>query len=258
MSGNVKTPTYNYSTIHDKPSTAMVQEKTSAAGNRTSVNSPAVAAAAHHKPINTDQLEGWWCSCLDSRNLYGYDSALRVLPSSGNRVFRGGISEHVSSDDTWDVSELMEEMRDHDRHRDKVHSSMLHGVPMPTLPQYSSPRSWLSSDRANGFISVYNTAEGSSPMPALIPCKLSTTAHDICLYLRRAANLLYVVFGDLTSRCLGAKECPLIIQNDFLGTLGHSAIKDIQDEGINVDLQYLIKFYIGLSLFIRFFSFTLY
>lgn len=161
MSGNAKIPACNYSTIRDR--STMVQEKADTAQYR--------AENARNK-ANTDVLEGWWISCLDSRNVYGYDSVLRVLPTSGNRVFRGGITEHVSAEDIWDVSELMEEMRDHDQHRDKVHSNMLRGVPMPTLPRYSTPHAWLSTDRGNGFISVYDV-DASSSVPTPVPCKAS-------------------------------------------------------------------------------------
>jgi len=195
------------------------------------------------KEAISDQLEGWWCSSLEARNIHGYDSATHTLASSGNRVFRGGIRRNVAEKYIWDVSDLLIEMYEQERRREKLHSSMLRGTPVPTLPRFSSSQAWLTADRGNGFVLVHRPDQTDSPTN--IPCRLITTAHDICLQLGVSNNAMHVVYGGLTSRRLGSLECPLALQNDYLAGLGHTTIADVQDEGTNRELKHLIAFYSG-------------
>ena len=193
-----------------------------------------------------DELEGWWCSRLEARNIHGYDSPTHCLASSGNRVFRGGIEQNVAEDDVWDVSDLLIEMTDLERRREKFHSTQLRGTPVPALPRFSSPQAWLAANRSNGFIAVHRPDLGNS-LPTVIPCHLKTTVSDICLQVCIANNAMHVVFGGCWSRRLGFQECPLALQNDYLAGLGHTAIADIQEEGTNQHLKHLLKFYSGLT-----------
>jgi hypothetical protein len=190
-----------------------------------------------------DQLEGWWFSSLEARNIHGFDSPAHHLASSGNRVFRGGIKGNFSKDDTWDVSDLLIEMNEQERRREQFHSAMLQGVSVPAMPRFNSPQAWLATDRGNGFVLIHRP--DSSEEPVAVPCRLTTTAKDICLQLGVAIHVLHVVYGGLTSRRLDPQECPLAIQNDYLAGLGHTAITDIQEEGTSSSLEYLIRFFSG-------------
>ena len=100
----------------------------------------------------SDQLEGWWCSSLEARNIHGYDSPVQCLGSSGCRVLRGGISRNVDPADVWDVSDLMIEMTEIEKRREKMQSSMTRGASGPQMPRFSSQPAWLAADRSNGFI----------------------------------------------------------------------------------------------------------
>jgi hypothetical protein len=192
---------------------------------------------------SSDQLEGWWFSNLEARNIHGFDSPTHHLVSSGNRVFRGGIKENFSEDDIWDVSDMLIEVIEQERRREQFQSAMLEGVSVPAMPRFDTPQGWLATDRGNGFVLIHRT-DGSNG-PIAIPCRLTTTAKDICLQLGVAVNVMHVVYGGLNCRRLDPQECPLAILNDYLAGLGHTAITDIQEEGISTDLEYLIKFYSG-------------
>ena len=211
--------------------------------SKNKINKEMIDISVRGEEPSSDQLEGWWCSSLEARNIHGYDSPTHGLASSGNRVFRGGIKRSVAEEEVWDMSDLLIEMYDQDRRREKLHSSMLRGTPVPTLPRFSSSQAWFTADRGNGFILVHRPVDSGSS--TIVPCRLTTTAHDICLQLGVANNAMHVVYGGLTFRRLGSLECPLAIQNDYLSGLGYTTIADVQEEGTNEDLKHLVAFYSG-------------
>ncbi|CAI9724275.1 PH domain leucine-rich repeat-containing protein phosphatase 2-like isoform X3 [Octopus vulgaris] len=105
-------------------------------------------------------------------------------------------------------------------------------------------KKWIEEDTSHGFIRVF-VPNGDVNSSRLVPCNLSTNTQRICAQCGVAHSSLHVQFnGDIIAR-MESTDHPLAIQNEFLGNLGYTEPRKIQEEGFNPDLSYLIKFYLG-------------
>jgi len=193
-----------------------------------------------------DMSEGWWHETFVPSSCSTF-----TAPISGDdscRVFRGGIARFAAENDVWDLSDSLVELYETEQRHEALRSS-LSGSAAKAIPHVSSVQSWISADRANGFIRIFPPdAVGQSQ---LIPCSLSTTTHRLCLQLGISNSALHVQFSNGIVQRLEPQCYPLGIQNDFLANLGHSDIASIQEEGSSQEMQYLVKFFSGNSNFVH-------
>lgn len=105
-------------------------------------------------------------------------------------------------------------------------------------------KKWINEDTSHGFIRVF-VPNSDINTSRLIPCTLRTTAQRVCMQCGIPATSLHVQFnGDIITR-MEPTDHPLAVQNEFLGNLGYSEPKKIQEQGYNNELHYLVKFYSG-------------
>ena len=104
---------------------------------------------------------------------------------------------------------------------------------------------WLSKDTNHGFIRVY-TPESDFRKSQRMPCELTTTAQKLCLMLGAPPNSLHVQLNGDIIRRLDPYDHPLVLQNEYLTSVGHTDLGRIQEEGNKEELGYMIRFYSGM------------
>ena len=214
--------------------------------------------ATAHKlaPTVNDQSDAWWSigEFSDRGRQMTHQSAKLTL--TGNRVFGQGHSE-----DVWDLSDSLAELYDVAARQlqhatttaDHVGANKKKNAASSTSmtshatyhPQQTNTHDWLNANPGNGFIRVYPPDMSVFGNSQLVPCTLSTTAHKVCLALGLAVNALHIQLNGDKVRRLDPYEHPLVIQNEYLATLGFADERRIQEEGAKEDLAYQVKFYSG-------------
>lgn len=153
-----------------------------------------------------------------------------------------GRSYMPEEDEPWDLSDSLADM--YEKIMNEMH---------PQLPRHktsrekaSDIRNWLAKDMTNGFIRVY-VPDTNFNKSYLLPLSLNTPAHRVCLVLGIPPNSLHVQLNGDIIRRLDPYENPLVIQNEYLATIGYNDVTRIQEEGAKPELGFLIRFYTGKS-----------
>lgn len=151
-----------------------------------------------------------------------------------------GRSYMPEEDEPWDLSDSLADM--YEKIMNEMH---------PQLPRHktsrekaSDIRNWLAKDMTNGFIRVY-VPDTNFNKSYLLPLSLNTPAHRVCLVLGIPPNSLHVQLNGDIIRRLDPYENPLVIQNEYLATIGYNDVTRIQEEGAKPELGFLIRFYTG-------------
>ena len=206
-------------------------------------------------PTVNDQSDAWWSigEFSDRGRQMTHQSAKLTL--TGNRVFGQGQSE-----DVWDLSDSLAELydvaalqlqaasgaADHVSGKKQKHAPVAAAsMTSQASQQPINTREWLEQNPGNGFIRVYPPDMSCFGNSQLVPCTLSTTAHKACLALGLAVNALHIQLNGDKVRRLDPYEHPLVIQNEYLTTLGFGDERRIQEEGAKEELAYQVKFYSG-------------
>lgn len=179
--------------------------------------------------------KGWWTVGKGHGiPLINKNSRMSV---TGNRVFSS------SQEDLWDLTDSVLELYETEH---RLESILHHGHrKRPVDIQGSSVRDWIAGDTSNGFIRVYRPDISNFTTSQLVPCSQNTSVQKICNQLGLNSNTLHVQLHRDVIRRLEPSELPLLLQNDFLASLGYTNIVRIQEEGHKEELAYLIKFYSG-------------
>uniref|UniRef100_A0A4W3J252 protein-serine/threonine phosphatase n=1 Tax=Callorhinchus milii TaxID=7868 RepID=A0A4W3J252_CALMI len=112
-------------------------------------------------------------------------------------------------------------------------------------------REWVRADSQRGCLHLYDRHMSSYLRPLL--CTLQTTASepdDTCISGMGPTDvtftsMLYVQLHGETARRLEPHENPLKIQNEYLFKLGFKDPCRVQEEGMDVEIGCLIRFYAG-------------
>ncbi|XP_039279477.1 protein phosphatase PHLPP-like protein isoform X1 [Nilaparvata lugens] len=97
-----------------------------------------------------------------------------------------------------------------------------------------------------GWVRVFNDEEDVDAPGTLVYLTNTTIVRDICRDLVLADHLtLWLQYGGGEGRRLGATETPLSLQDEFLKKIGYSDNSRRARLGIDPDLRYIIRFYIG-------------
>lgn len=192
-----------------------------------------------------NRTEGWWTIGTAGKG-HGipltHQSAR--LSMTGNRVF----SSH--QEDLWDLTDSILELYENEHRLESLLHLGHRRRPVEFDMRGLSAQDWMARDASNGFVRVYAPDISNFTASQLVPCSLDTSVHKICIQLGININSLHVqLHGDVIRR-LDPRELPLLLQNDYLVSLGYTDISRIQEEGHKEELAYLVKFYSGLSLYI--------
>ncbi|KAK2192238.1 hypothetical protein NP493_36g04045 [Ridgeia piscesae] len=202
---------------------------------------------SHKMRGHRDHTEAWWSmgEFLNPGHNGGLTHQSTKFSLTGNRVFSSNYQEEL-----WDLSDSLAELHD-----TVNRNSMTDSLQMRQQQDREvNIKEWLESDVGSGFIRVYPPNVNSYATSYLIPCTLTTTAHQVCLMLGISLNSLHVQYnGDIIQR-LDTYEHPLMMQNEYLVGIGYCDLDRIQEEGTNEDLGYLIRFYYGKPTFDSTFS----
>ena len=186
-----------------------------------------------------DRTEAWWSmgEFLNPGHNGGLTHQSTKFSLTGNRVFNGNHQEEL-----WDLSDSLAELHDTVNRSSVTDSLQLR----QQQDRDVNIKEWLESDVGSGFIRVFPPNVNSYATSYLIPCTLTTTAHQVCLMLGISLNSLHVQYnGDIIQR-LDTYEHPLMLQNEYLVSIGYCDLDRIQEEGTSEDLGYLIRFYYGM------------
>lgn len=176
----------------------------------------------------SDQM--WWNYADNGKNTVHNNRALFY-----NNAARG-------EEEIWDLSDSLADLysRVNEENAAAANSFTIHR-------QHSKDvdvKKWIDEDTSHGFIRVF-VPNGNISTSRLIPCTLRTTAQRVCMQCGIPATSLHVQFnGDIITR-MEPTDHPLAVQNEFLGNLGYSEPKKIQEQGSNTELHFLVKFYSG-------------
>lgn len=186
-------------------------------------------------PNHGNWTKGWW-TVGKSHGIPLIHKNFR-MSVAGNRVFSS------NQEDLWDLTDSVLELYETEH---RLESILHHGHrKRPVDIQSSSIRDWVARDTSNGFIRVYHPDISNFTTSQLVPCSLNTSVQKICNQLGLSSNTLHVQLHRDVIRRLDPPEIPLLLQNDFLASLGYTNIVRIQEEGHKEELAYLIKFYSG-------------
>lgn len=188
------------------------------------------------------RTEGWWTVGTASKG-HGvpltHQSAR--LSMTGNRVYTS------RRDDLWDLTDSVMELYENEHRMEST--LMLHlgqrARPVDFDLRASNIEEWIARDTSNGFLRVYRPDMSNFSNSQLIPCSLNTPVQKICMQLGISENSLHVQFHGNVIQRLDPYELPLVLQNDYLASLGYTNIVRIQEEGYKEELAYLVKFYSG-------------
>ena len=163
------------------------------------------------------------------------------------------LSDHIPStsshddslDETWTLSDSLVDISP-EHYMDNV----LKMTPKRTATYTTDDiDAWLAKDTSNGFIRVY-PPDVHSVDSDLVACSLTLTSQKLCLQLGLANNELHVQYNGDVIRRLDPYANPLVLQNDYLTSLGFTDMVRIQREGTKPELASLLKFYSGKMSFL--------
>ena len=195
-----------------------------------------------------EQTDSWWnlAHQAKSNKIESIDvGGSKSLPShSGSRTSNRVFNSH--SQDVWDLSESVMELYEACQRRENLRSLRRDARDMLEKQDSIDVQSWLAQSDDTGFIRVYFPLDGSRfKHSRLIPCTVETTAQQICQLLGISVNALYVQLnGDIIER-VESDQVPLLMQNNYLMTLGFESMRKVKEEGLKEDLGFLIRFYAG-------------
>ena len=187
-----------------------------------------------------ERTQAWWSvgEYLENGRTKPLTHQSAKLTLTGNRVFGNNYSE-----DLWDLSDSLLELYEANQNANLTATLQL-TKKSKILDRDVNVQEWLSKDTTHGFLRVF-APDAEYSKSQLVPCTLSTSAHKVCLLLGISLNALHVQLNGDVIRRLDPYEHPLVLQNEYLAGLGYNDIIRIQEEGPNVDLGYLIRFYAG-------------
>ena len=203
------------------------------------VTGPPRGGLPHKMRGYRDRTEAWWSmgEFLNPGRNAGLTHQSTKFSLTGDRVFSGDHQEEM-----WDLSDSLAELHDVVNRSSAADSLALR----QRQDRDVNIADWIGADVGSGFIRVYPPNVNSYATSYLIPCTLTTTAHQVCLMLGISLNSLHVQCnGDIIQR-LDTYEHPLMLQNEYLVGIGYCDLDRIQEEGTCEDLGYLIRFYYGM------------
>ena len=190
--------------------------------------------------------DGWW-PLNQGMNQFG------VTPSHANphstmaekRLFT------QKSSDIWDLRDAVLEVQANEQRLESNLRLNQTGISnfqdFPHRFNSTEISTWLSQSTNNGFIRVFPPDSNKLSKSRLVACSTDTTSSHICNQLN-ITSLHMQLNGDRIRR-LNSHDLPLMLQNDFLVSLGFSNILRMQQEALHEDLQHLIMFHAGLYLY---------
>lgn len=205
-------------------------------------------AGASMEQTFREKTESWWNLAhqqpayreLDATDGKEKSSAMHISSRTSNRVFNS------RTQDMWDLSESVMELYESCQRRENLRSLRRDARDMIEKQESVDVQSWLAQSDETGFIRIYFPLDGPKFQHSrLIPCTIETTAQQICRILGISVSALHVQLnGDIIER-LDGEQMPLLLQNNYLMTLGYESVTKVKEEGLKEDLGFLIRFYAG-------------
>lgn len=186
-----------------------------------------------------ERTQAWWTvgEYLENGRVPALTHQSAKFTLTGNRVFAN------QKEELWDLSDSLMELYEANQTAN-LNATLQITKKGKHLSKNVDVKDWLSKDTTHGFIRVF-APEADSQRSQLVPCTLSTSAHKICLMLGISLNALHVQMNGDIIRRLDPYEHPLVLQNEYLAGLGFNDISRIQQEGVNEELGFLIRYYAG-------------
>ncbi|XP_013390226.1 uncharacterized protein LOC106158698 [Lingula anatina] len=221
------------STVGSAKSKSTVRSNASSQGTAGSSKSPYIGQTPRYNRTYRSISDAWW-------SVGEYMRPGITHQSVGLSLKGAGLIGQPEDTDTWDLSDSLADMYD------KVMREMRQNMPTKKTNGDKSidVRAWLEKDTSNGFIRVF-IPDSDLSKSYLIPLTLNTPAGRVCQILGIPPNSLHVQLnGDIIQR-LEPYENPLVIQNEYLATIGYTDVTRIQEEGHNPEIGFQIRFYTG-------------